>query len=162
MKRLLLVLAAAAAVAGAYAVIALGTFEEAAPEPVKAAPTSQPAPSSDGGRSIADAVQRAIDPPPEPEALRGTPVVGRVEAEANFDELMLSLEGIADRHDRLTRARREELYRNVNDAFAGLSATLDPASAQDMQLLEDANIRMKAMMQELGIRVPLRPPPDAP
>ena len=103
-----------------------------------------------------------IDPPPEPEALRGAPVVGRVEAEANFDELMLSLEAIADRHDRLTRARREELYRNVNDAFAGLSATLDPASAQDMQLLEDANIRMKAMMQELGIREPLRPPPDAP
>jgi hypothetical protein len=27
-----------------------------------------------------------------------------------------------------------------------------------MQLLEDANIRMKAMMQELGIRVPLRRP----
>jgi hypothetical protein len=162
MKRLLLALAAATAAAVTYAVVALGTSEEAAPEPTKAVTAPRPAPPRDSGQSIADAVQRAIDPPPEPEALRNLPVVGRVEAEANFDELMLSLEGIADRDERLTRARREELYRNINDAFSGLSATLDPASAQDMQMLEDANIRMKAMMQELGIRVPLRPPRDAP
>jgi len=57
------------------------------------------------------------------------------------------------------RARREQLYRNTNDAFAALSATLDAEhSAEDRQALEDANIRMKAMLTELGVRVPKRPP----
>jgi len=157
MKWRLAVLAAAAAAACAWALTTLR-----APEPVQA-PHDEPvfvlpplAPNA--GRTVADAVQRAIDPPPEPESLKGVPVVGRADAEAGFEALMDTLETLADTRERLPRARRDELYRNVNDAFSGLSATLDPNNAADMQLLEDANIRMKAMLSELNIRVPKRPP----
>jgi hypothetical protein len=136
-----------------------------APEPPPAevtaeAPRRPASPRRDGpGPGLADAVQRALDPPPEPEALRRTPPVGRVEAEAGFERLMESLEALADRDERLPRARRDELYRNVNDAFAAFSATLDPGNPADMQALEDANVRMKAMLSELRITaVPKRLP----
>jgi len=72
---------------------------------------------------------------------------------------MQTLEALADAGERLPIARRDELYRNTNDAFSALSATLDAQSPADMQLLEDANIRMKAMLRELRVGVPRRPPP---
>jgi hypothetical protein len=158
MRLALVALAGVTVVAGALAVAALRAPPP--PQPV-AAPTPAPAPSgprADPTPTLADAVQRVIDPPPEPETLRSTPVVGRADAEADFDALMDRLDALADAGTKLPRARRDEIYRNVNDAFSGLSATLDPNSEADMQLLEDANIRMKAMLHELGVRVPLRPP----
>ena len=82
----------------------------------------------------------------------------RSEAEASFEHIMKTLEELADAGQRVPTARRDELYRNTNDAFAALSAALDPNDAADMQALEDANIRMKAMLHELGVRVPRRPP----
>ncbi len=157
MKWRLALLGAAAAATCAWAWVTLRP-----PEPVQA-PLDEPVSvlpplSPDAGRTVADAVQRAIDPPPDPQALKKVPVVGRADAEAGFEALMQTLEALADSRERLPRARRDELYRNVNDAFSGLSATLDPNDAADMQLLEDANIRMKAMLGELNIRVPKRPP----
>jgi hypothetical protein len=149
-----LILAAAATVA-AWVVL-----RPPAPPPA-AEPAAPPAPLQrrpGPGPSLADAVQRALDPPPDPETLRKTRHVGRAEAEASFDRLMESLEAAADSGDRLPRARRDELYRNVNDAFAAFSATLDPEDEADMQALEDANTRMKAMLSELRIGVPKRLP----
>jgi len=157
MKLRLAALAVAAAAACAWAFLTLRP-----PEPVQAPPDQPvfelPPLNPDASRTVADAVQRVIEPPPEPEALKKIPVVGRADAEAGFEALMQTLETLADTRERLPRARRDELYRNVNDAFSGLSATLDPNDAADMQLLEDANIRMKAMLGELNIRVPRRPP----
>lgn len=160
MKPLLPVLAVAAVITGAYAVQVARAPTKPPPAAPQPAPAPRPARTTQAPSPIADAVQRALEPPPEPEKLQQ--VVGRSDAEVNFEGIMQSLEALADKDERLPRARREELYRNVNDAFAGLSAVLDPNDARDMQTLEDANIRMKAMMQELGIRVPLRPPPPAP
>lgn len=142
----------------AVAAIALMLSREPPPKPAEPALRPPPPVPVQTGPTIADALQRALEPEPEPEALRTTPVVGRVDAEAGFDALMDSLDDMADREVRLTRERRHELYRNINDAFSGLSATLDPNDAGDMQLLEDANIRMKAMMDELKIRAPMRIP----
>jgi hypothetical protein len=157
MKWRLALLGAVAAATCAWAWVTLRP-----PEPVQAPPQQPvlvlPPLSPNASRTVADAVQRAIDPPPDPQALRSVPVVGRADAEAGFEALMQTLEALADSRERLSRARRDELYRNVNDAFSGLSATLDPNDAADMQLLEDANIRMKAMLDELNIRVPKRPP----
>lgn len=150
MKLHLVVLAAAAVAASAWAASALRGPQA----PVQAA-TEDPAPDvppplpPKAGPTVADALQRALEPPPEPEPRIRT--ADRREVEANFDAFMLSLEALADRDERLPRTRREELYRNANDLFAGLSATLDPNDAEDMQLLEDANIRMKAMLGELNI-----------
>lgn len=110
----------------------------------------------DRPRTLGDALQ-ALGQPREPE-MRLPPAEARVEAEASFEHIMQTLETLADAGERLPVARRDELYRNTNDAFSALSASLDPQSPADMQLLEDANIRMKAMLHELGVRVPRRPP----
>lgn len=156
MKPALAIVAVAVTAITAWAVL---LREPAAPPDPEVVARPAPARHQDGpGPSLADAFQRALDPPPDPETLRKTPPVGRAEAEASFEHLMETLEAHADRDERLPRARRDELYRNVNDAFAAFSATLDPADAADMQALEDANVRMKAMLSELRITVPKRLP----
>jgi hypothetical protein len=154
-KPALPILAVVAAVAAVWAYSSLQP-PPPAPPPTEAAPVVAPRPTDRGQASLADALQVALDPPRAPESERRAQSVARREAEASFDALMESMEGLADRHERLPRARRDQLYRNVNDAFSALSATLDPRSDADMQALEDANIRMKAMLSELGIQVPRR------
>lgn len=144
----------------------LATFLGSRPDPAPAPTRHAPAPASTArdqpeaiDRDLADAVQRVLDPPPEPE-LKLPPAAARRAAEASFEAMMQSLEALGDAGKRLPRARRDELYRNTNDAFAALSATLDAEhSPEDRQTLEDANIRMKAMLTELGVRVPKQPAP---
>jgi hypothetical protein len=126
-----------------------------APEPAPA-PAPRPPPAA-ATRGLADAVQEVLQPPPDPQ-VRLPPGVARRTAEAHFDAYMVELEQLADEPRRLPAARRDRIYREANDLFAALSAELDPASAEDMQLLEDANIRMKAMLDELGVKVPRRLP----
>ena len=129
----------------------------AATRPVPPAPSATPRNLPD--HEVADALQRVLDPPPEPE-MKLPPAAARKAAEESFEAIMQTLETLGDAGKRLPRARRDELYRNTNDAFSALSATLDAEnSAEDRQALEDANIRMKAMLTELGVRVPKRPPP---
>ncbi len=127
-------------------------------EPEAAKPAPRPA-VHDARSDVADALQLVLEPPPDPE-MKLPPAAARRAAEASFESIMQTLESLADAGQRLPRARRDELYRNTNDAFAALSATLDAEnSAEDRQTLEDANIRMKAMLAELGVRVPKRPLP---
>lgn len=106
-------------------------------------------------RAVAHALQRAFGPPPEP-AVKVPQVQARREAEASFEGMMHTLEELADAGEKLPRARRDQLYRDTNDVFSALSVHLHPDDTADMQLLEDANIRMKAMLGELGVRVPGR------
>jgi hypothetical protein len=162
--RALLGLGALALAAALTAVLALRPAAEptaSAPSRRSATTTAQSGKSSstspqDRPRTLGDALQ-ALGQPREPE-MRLPPAEARVEAEASFEHIMQTLETLADAGERLPVARRDELYRNTNDAFSALSASLDPQSPADMQLLEDANIRMKAMLHELGVRVPRRPP----
>lgn len=119
--------------------------------------TSPAAAAAEHPRTLADAMQ-VLAQPREPE-MQLPPDRARREAEVSFEHIMQTLESLADAGERLPIARRDELYRNTNDAFSALSAALDPASAADMQALEDANIRMKAMLRELRVGVPRRPPP---
>ena len=160
MKPALPILVAAAA-AAVWAFGAVRTPPPAAPPEPPPAPVARRPSAEPAGPTVADALQRALDPPPDPGALPTAPTVARRDAEAGFDHVMETLEGLADTRERLTRARRDELYRNANDAFSAFSAALDPNSDADMQALEDANIRMKAMLSELRIQVPKRVP-DAP
>lgn len=120
----------------------------------RAEPTAEPT-AEPPTRTLGDALE-ALRQPPEP-AMQLPPTEARREAEASFEHIMQTLEDLADAGQRVPAARRDELYRNTNDAFAALSATLDPNSAADMQALEDANIRMRAMLHEAGVRVPRRP-----
>ena len=160
--RVLLGLAAVALGVAAYATFA-ATRPPADPSPAEAAdvPVHRPPPAAydqldeRDHRSLANALQRAFGPPPEP-AVKLPPAQARREAEASFEGLMTALEELADAGKKLPRARRDQLYRDTNDVFSALSAHLDPNDAADMQLLEDANIRMKAMLDELGVRVPRR------
>lgn len=126
----------------------------APPEAPRPTPSSSPGPRSP--RTLGDAIE-ALAQPREPQ-IQLPPAEARREAEASFEHIMQTLEELADAGKRVPAARRDELYRNTNDAFSALSATLDPNSAADMQALEDANIRMKSMLHELGVRVPRRPP----
>ena len=109
-------------------------------------------------RALAGALQRVLEPPPEP-SVKLPPAVARRAAEESFEAMMHTLEELADADKRVPRARRDQLYRETNDVFSALSAQLDANDAADMQQLEDANIRMKAMLAELGVRVPKRLPP---
>ena len=109
-------------------------------------------------RALVGALQRVLEPPPEP-SVKLPPAAARRAAEESFDAMMLTLEELGDAGKRVPRARRDQLYRETNDVFSALSAQLDANDAADMQLLEDANIRMKAMLGELGVRVPKRLPP---
>jgi len=131
--------------------------EQTAPLPPPASrPSSRAEPTAEPPtRTLGDALE-ALRQPPEP-AMQLPPTEARREAEASFEHIMQTLEDLADAGQRVPAARRDELYRNTNDAFAALSATLDPNSAADMQALEDANIRMRAMLHEAGVRVPRRP-----
>ena len=156
------------AVALATALTAVFTLRPAAqPDPSaarRAVVTAEPgrsssstSPAAERPRTLADAMQ-VLAQPREPE-MQLPPARARREAEASFEHIMQTLEALADAGERLPIARRDELYRNTNDAFSALSAALDPGSAADMQTLEDANIRMKAMLRELRVGVPRRPPP---
>ncbi len=143
--------------------VAVYTLVVLRPGPGPAAPAgprqgaARPAPRADAdARTIADIAQRVLEPPPEP-MMRLPPAEARKQAEAAFETMMQTLEELADAGKRVPRARRAELYRNTNDAFAAYSAELDPADPADLQALEDANIRMKTMLHELGVRVPKRP-----
>ncbi len=118
--------------------------------------SSSTSPPQDRPRTLGDALQ-ALGQPREAQ-MQLPPAEARREAEASFEHVMGTLEDLADAGQRLPAARRDELYRNANDAFSALSGALDPQSPADMQALEDANIRMKAMLRELGVRVPRRPP----
>ncbi len=151
--RVLIGLGAVALAVATYALALRPQSREPAPE--KPAPAPRDAPRSD----VEDALQRVLEPPPDPE-MKLPPAAARKAAEASFESIMQTLETLGDAGQRLPRARRDELYRNTNDAFSALSATLDAEnSAEDRQALEDANIRMKAMLGELGVRVPRRPQP---
>lgn len=160
--RTLIGLGALALAAALTAVLGLRPAAQPAPPASRGAsarvgPAASPSPSpgAERPRTLADALQ-SIAQPREP-ALQLPPAQARREAEASFEHIMQTLEGLADAGERVPAARRDELYRNTNDAFSALSANLDPNSAADMQALEDANIRMKAMLRELKIRVPRRP-----
>lgn len=159
----------ALAIALTGAAIVLWPRAEPGPDPV-ARPAERPAdrptertvrPTRDvpdlSDHDLADALQRVLDPPPLPE-MKLPPAAARKAAEDSFESIMQTLETLGDAGKRVARARRDELYRNTNDAFSALSATLDAQSPADMQTLEDANIRMKAMLRELGVRVPRKPP----
>ncbi len=161
-SRALLGIAAVALALVATAVVALRPASDPAPASAQPAPGAARAPDARPSPSsrpdpLGDALQRMISQPREPH-IELPPAEARREAEASFEHIMTTLEELADASKRLPAARRDELYRNTNDAFSALSATLDPNSAADMQMLEDANIRMKAMLHELGVRVPRRPP----
>jgi len=125
---------------------------------VAADPDTGPSPTSpqDRPRTLGDALQ-ALGQPREP-LMQLPPAEARREAETSFEHVMQTLEALADAGQRVPAARRDELYRITNDAFSALSAAVDPQSPADMQALEDANVRMKAMLRELGVRVPRRPP----
>jgi len=129
------------------------------PAPAEAA-VHHPAPQYNelDERALAGALQRVLEPPPEP-SIKLPPAAARRAAEESFEAMMHTMEELADANKRVPRARRDQLYRETNDVFSALSAQLDPNDAEDMQLLEDANIRMKVMLGELGVRVPKRLPP---
>lgn len=146
---------------GAVVLALAGAFVVLRPDPGPDAPAATPrpappAPPAADARTIADITQRVLEAPPEP-TLRLPPAEARKQAEAAFEAIMQTLEELADAGKRVPRARREELYRSTNDAFAAYSAALDPADAADLQALEDANIRMKTMLREIGVRPPKRP-----
>ena len=160
-SRVLLGLAAVALGLTAYAYVA--TRPPAAPQVASVvADTGARSAHANGpldDQTVANALQRAFGPPPDPE-VKLPPAEARRVAEESFELMMHTLEELADADRRVPRARREQLYRDTNDVFSALSAQLDPHDAADMQLLEDANIRMKAMLSELGVTVPKprRPP----
>jgi len=159
--RVLLGLAAVALGLTAYAYMV--TRPPAQPQVASEAVDDEPRvdPTNDllDDQTVANALQRAFSPPPDPE-IKLPPGEARRVAEASFETMMHTLEELADADKRVPRARREQLYRDTNDVFSALSAQLDPNDAADMQLLEDANIRMKVMLGELGVTVPKprRPP----
>ena len=159
--RALLGIAAAALGLAAYATYPWTHTSDAPSDETAEVPTHRPPPAAHDDlserdqRAVASALQRAFGPPPEPE-IKLPPAQSRREAEASFEGMMTTLEELADAGEKLPRARRDQLYRDTNDVFSALSAQLDPNDAADMQLLEDANIRMKAMLGELGVRVPRR------
>ncbi len=120
-----------------------------------AAMTSAPQYGAREDRAVVGALQRVVGPPPALD-IKLPPAAARRAAEESFEAMMHTLEQLADADTRVPRSRRDQLYRETNDVFSALSIQLDPNDASDMQLLEDANIRMKAMLGELGVGVPRR------
>ena len=153
--RVLIGLGAVALGLAGHAVVTLRGAPDPVATPIRAAAPT-PTPADPTARTMADALQRVREPPPEP-VFRPPPAEARRQAEASFETMMQTLEQLADAGKRVPRARREQLYRNTNDAFSAYSAELDPNDPADMQALEDANIRMKTMLHEVGVRVPRRP-----
>lgn len=101
-------------------------------------------------------LERALEAP-EDEEPPLPPSQSRVEAETAFDVVMEQLERYADQDAPISGRRKARMYRAANDAFSALSNQLDPKNQRDMQALEDAHVRMRAMFVELDIAPP-RPP----
>lgn len=118
-----------------------------------AAHAGPPAPAPIREDLAVEGLQRLLEPPPAVD-IKLPPAQLRRAAEDSFEHMMHTLEELADADKRVPRARRDQLYRETNDVFSALLIQLDPQDAADMQLLEDANIRMKAMLRELEITVP--------
>ncbi len=96
-----------------------------------------------------------VNTPDEPTPIESPKTQGaalpitRAVAEAAFDRLMTDLEEKEPEH--LGERERDRLYRNVNDAFAALSARV---SGDDIELLEDSYQRMQAQLSRLEIEPP--------
>lgn len=139
------------------------------PPPTPRARDDRRAPSSADRDADRDALalalrtrlERALDAPEQDEEPPLPPSESRVEAETAFDVVMEQLEAYADQDAPLGRTRKGRLYRAANDAFSALTNQLDPKNKADMQALEDAHVRMKAMLSELDIAPP-RPAPAPP
>lgn len=127
---------------------------DAAPRPADSGPRARPGADDDGGARDALAIalrsrlERALDGPDEEPPL---PIPEtRVEAEAAFEVVMDSVERLADSGDKISKRRRQRLYRAANDAFAALSNHLDAQRPRDLAQLEEAHIRLKHMLGEIG------------
>lgn len=105
--------------------------------------------------ALRNRLERALEAP-EDEEPPLPPSESRIEAETSFEVVMEQLERFAEQDAPISRSRKARLYRAANDSFSALTNQLDPASKADMQLLEDAHVRMKAMLAELDI-APTRP-----
>jgi hypothetical protein len=116
-------------------------------------PPSASSPSADDAREHMASImrlrlERALEAPeelPMPESVQS-----RIEAETAFEVAMQKLEELAEKDTLPPRKQRARLYRHANDAFAALSAYLDPTSTRDRAALEDGFTRMKAMLAEVG------------
>lgn len=97
-------------------------------------------------------LERALEAP-EPSPPLPSPE-SRVEAEVAFDTVMASVEELADKGARVSKKRRERLYRAANDAFAALSLHLDARDPRDAAELEDAHARLKLMLREIDAGPP--------
>lgn len=102
--------------------------------------------------ALASRLERALEAPEE-EPLLPTPE-SRVEAETSFEVVMDRIDGLADSGERVSKRRRQRLYRAANDAFSAFSEHLDPGSARDMATLEEAHVRLKLMLGEIGAGPP--------
>lgn len=125
----------------------------AAPAPARATPAARPRPPSDADHDAAretlaialrSRLERALDGPEE-EPVLPAPAT-RVEAEASFEAVMQSIEEHLDKDDKLSRRRRQRLYRAANDAFSALSMHLDATNPRELAQLEDAHVRLKNML----------------
>ncbi len=76
--------------------------------------------------------------------------VTRVEALADFEALMTTLEARADR-GLPDREEGDRIYRAANDAYTALSMMLDAKDAADAQLLETAHVQMRETLARLEI-----------
>lgn len=118
------------------------------PPPSSARPTSEAEAREHMASIMRLRLERALEAPeelPMPESVQS-----RLEAETAFEVAMEKLEELADNDTPAPRRQRARLYRHTNDAFAALSAYLDPTSARDKATLEDGYARMKAMLAEVG------------
>jgi hypothetical protein len=151
----------------ALAIALLGWFLLRGPAPTADAPaapkgsTTQPSatppsassPNADAAREHMASImrlrlERALEAPEE--LPMPASVQSRIEAETAFEVAMQKLEELAEKDTPVPRRQRARLYRHANDAFAALSAYLDPTSAHDRAALEDGYTRMKAMLAEVG------------
>ena len=97
-------------------------------------------------------LQTAIEAPEEVPLLP-TPE-SRVEAETGFEVIMERIEGLVDDDVAVSKRRRKRLYRAANDAFSAYSEHLDPSDSRDMEALENAHVRLKVMLDEVGAGPP--------
>lgn len=161
--RTLLALASASLALVGFAVYRLGPRTDprarpaaAAPASTSPAPAARPRPLTDADHDAArdtlavalrSRLERALDGPEEEPPL---PVpTSRLEAEASFEAVMESVETLADKGDKVSRGRRQRLYRAANDAFSALSIHLDGNNPRDLMQLEEAHVRLKQMLGEI-------------
>jgi uncharacterized iron-regulated membrane protein len=135
------------------------------PRPRVAAPTPMQrddAPAAHPPEQAATRLARALAASPEPEQASPEPdsdpaepaalPVDRAAATAAFEQLLGQLAAYEGPRS-LSQERSAELYRQLNDAFTGLSLhESDPAA------LEDAFARMQAEMGRLDLRRPAKRP----